>query len=284
VADDVNITGLMARLRQNDRERFQTALFAPASRRESLFALYLFNYEMARIRELVSEPLLGRIRLQWWRDSVAEIYDGRPWRRHEALLPLGGAILARDLSRVHFDRLIDAREADMADEPPASLAALEAYAEGTSGSLVLLALEALGVRDPAATAVGKDIGVAYALAGLLRAVPFHARARRLYLPADLLAASGRDLARELYDLKPSPALLPVVAAVAARARARLAAARARRHEMPRSALPALLPGVLAKRALDRLARAGNDVFAPRLLRPNGVSVARLTLAAWVNRY
>ena len=69
-------------MRHHDRDRFQTALFAPAERREALFALYAFNYEIARVREAVREPMLGQIRLQWWREAIAAAYAGEPPRRH----------------------------------------------------------------------------------------------------------------------------------------------------------------------------------------------------------
>src|SRR5262249_34745939 len=156
----------------------------------------------------------GRMRLQWWRESLDAIYEGRPVRRHQVVEPLAAAIRTLGLSRMHFDLLIDTREADLADEPPASLAALEDYAAGTASPLVLLALEALGQRDDAAQAAGREIGIAYALAGLLRAVSFHAQARRLYLPADLVAASGLDVHRDLFELKSTPPLRQVVATVA----------------------------------------------------------------------
>jgi len=66
-----------AELRRGDRDRFLTALFAPADRREALFALYAFNLELARIRESVSQPMLGLIRLQWWRDGLDAIFRPR---------------------------------------------------------------------------------------------------------------------------------------------------------------------------------------------------------------
>jgi len=197
----------MARLvRRHDRDRFLTALFAPAQARESLYALYAFNYEVAKTRESVRETMLGRIRLQWWREAVAAIYDGGPIGHHEVTGPLAEAVAAHGLTRAHFDALIDAREADLDDRPPPSLASLEAYAAATSGSLVLLALEALGVRGPDAEEAGRGIGIAYALAGLLRAVPFHAGARRLYLPADLIDAAGIDVERGIFSRNRSPAL------------------------------------------------------------------------------
>ena len=59
-------------LRRQDPDRYLTALFAPADRRPDLFSLYAFNLELARARESVSEPIMGRMRLQWWRDALAE--------------------------------------------------------------------------------------------------------------------------------------------------------------------------------------------------------------------
>jgi NADH dehydrogenase [ubiquinone] 1 alpha subcomplex assembly factor 6 len=275
----------LARLvRRHDHDRFLTALFAPAGSREALLALYAFNYELARTREVVSEPMLGRIRLQWWRDALDAVYAGAAPRRHEVVAPLAAVIRRRSLARAHFDALIDAREADLADEAPASLAALEAYAEASSVRLVLLALEVLGEGGEAAQAAGRAVGIAYALSGLLRAVPFHARARRLYLPRDLVEAAGLEIERGLFELKPSPALSRVVEGVAARALAHLAAAQALRPKLSRAALPALLPAVLARADLARLARAGYDPFAPRVARPDPWRSWRLALASLRGRY
>ena len=149
---------------------------------------------------------------------------------------------------------------------------------------MLLALEILGVSEGPALAADRDIGIAYALAGLLRAVPIHARARRVYLPGDLVATAALDLPRGLFALKSSPALRQVVAEVAAAAARRLAAARAERHRVPRAALPGLLPGVLAGRALRRLARAGHDPFAPGFAAPDGGAALGLMLAMLRRRY
>ncbi len=96
-------------------------------------------------------------------------------------------IRERGLTRAHLDRLIEAREADFDEEPPAALAGLEDYAEGTSSQLVYLALEALGVRDAAAVEAGRHVGIAYALSGLLRAMPYLAARGRPIVPLDIAA-------------------------------------------------------------------------------------------------
>src|SRR5579862_6081013 len=97
-------------VRAHDRDRYQTALFAPAGRREALFALYAFNYEVARIREIVTQPMLGQIRLQWWREAIEAAYAGGPVRPHEVAAPLTTVIRGGALTREYFDRLIDMRE------------------------------------------------------------------------------------------------------------------------------------------------------------------------------
>src|SRR6184192_565741 len=97
------LSPVAALVRRHDRDRYQTALFAPADRREALFALYAFNYEIARVRELVSQPMLGQIRLQWWREAVAAAFAGAPSRQHEVAQPLSAVIADHRLTRAHFD-------------------------------------------------------------------------------------------------------------------------------------------------------------------------------------
>src|SRR5689334_20676146 len=93
------LSPLAALVRRHDRDRYQTALFAPADRRDALFALYAFNYEVARVRENVSQPMLGQIRLQWWREVIAASYAGAPARRHEIVQPRVATITVFGLSR-----------------------------------------------------------------------------------------------------------------------------------------------------------------------------------------
>src|SRR5271157_2668701 len=69
------LSPVAALVQRHDRDRFQTVLFAPAARREALFALYAFNYEIARVRESVTEPMIGQIRLEWWRESIAAAFE-----------------------------------------------------------------------------------------------------------------------------------------------------------------------------------------------------------------
>jgi len=266
-------------VRQHDRDRFQTALFAPADRREALFALYAFNYEIARIREAVREEMLGRIRLQWWREAVEAAYAGRPPRRHDTVEALGEAIDRYDLTQAHFETLIEAREADLAGTPPPTLAALEDYCEASSGRLVQLASEALDFRGEAASAVSCGVGIAYALAGLLRAMPYHAAEGRSYLP-DEFAVDPADYRKRL----PTTGLRRAVAAIAGAAERHLTAARAHHRAIPRSARAAFRPATIASRYLRKLKRAENDPFNPVLSAPDPLQSWRLFAASLRGRF
>jgi len=246
-------------VRGNDHDRYLTALFVPADRREAVFALYAFNAEVARTREAVSEPILGQIRLQWWREALDGIYRGEV-REHPVVEGLSEAVNRYGLDRAHFDALLDARADDLDDAPPADLAALEAYAGATSGTLSTLAMAMLGFTDGAPSRTAHLVGTAWALIGLMRAVGFHAQTQRLYLPDELIQGHSVDR-RTLFDLKPSPALSHVVREVTVRAADLLAEARSLKGEVPRAARRGLLLAVLADRHLADIARAGYDPFA-----------------------
>ncbi len=278
-----SVLPLAALLRLHDRDRFQTALFAPAERREALLALYAFNYEIARVRETVTEPMLGQIRLQWWREVVAAAFAGEPPRHHLVAVPLTAAIRDCRLTRAHFDRLIDTRERDLVDEAPADLAALEDYAEGTSAPLVQLALELLAVRRPDADETARQVGIGYALAGLLRAMPFHAAAGRCFIPDEMAGRVGLDPG-DYAGRRSTPAVRAAVCEIAAAAIRHLRAARERRVTIPRAGLAAVLPAIVADRFLGRLRRADHDPFAPGLAASDGWQSWRLAAAALFNRF
>jgi NADH dehydrogenase [ubiquinone] 1 alpha subcomplex assembly factor 6 len=247
-------------VRRHDRDRFQTALFAPSADREALLALYAFNYEVARVRESVREQMLGQIRLQWWREAIAAAYSGGPVRRHEIVEAVTAAIRERNLGRAPFDRLIDTRERDLDDSPPPTMAVLEEYAEGSSATLIYLALEVLRAGTPAAQEAARHVGIAYALAGLIRAMPVHAQTGRTFIPADIAAETGLDPG-DYAALRATPALRRAAETIAVASRHHLAAARRLRRDVPKAALPALLPARIAETALQRLERAGFDPFA-----------------------
>ena len=231
-------------VRRRDPDRYFSALFAPAGKRTFLFALYAFNYEVARIGESVREPMLAEIRLAWWREAVEGARAGKP-RDHPVVRALAETLAANDLPEDVFERIIAARSFDAAQERFADVGALEDYADATSGSIMRLAARLLGeTLDGAA----REAGIAYALAGLLRSIPFHAARGKLYLPADMMR-DARLTADKVFAGQGGEKLKKVKGEVASRARAHLAAAR--KLAKPREALPAFLPAALVPLYLKR---------------------------------
>jgi phytoene/squalene synthetase len=241
--------GPEALVAKGDPERWRTVMAAPEAARPGLFALYAFNLEIARAPWATSEPLLAEIRLQWWRDAVDEIYDGRTPRRHEVVEPLAAAITAADLPQRLFVEMIAARGLDARREVPADEAALGLYIDHTAGHLMELAARHLGAEG-AALPVVRDFARGAGTAALLRALPE-------------LRARGRD---------PLPPDLSVTA-LARDGHAAIARARAHRGRVPRAAAPALLPGWQAERVL---ATAAAD---PGAVTAGGLEVAEIRARA-----
>ena len=270
-------------VKREDHDRFLTAVFAPDGPRDGLMALYAFNAEVAKVRESVSENLIGQMKLQWWRDVIAAVYEGKAVPQGNPVVQaLAETITKYALSREHFEALLDARARDMADDSPQDVMELEAYAEGTSARLTLLGLEVLEARDAASMATGKHVGIAWALTGLLRAVLFHARANRFLLPQNLMAAENLT-SHDLQESRNAAKIAVVVEQIARTARAHIDKARNYRKQVDKRALPVLLPATLADAYLKGLEKRGFDVFDPRhvLQRP---AAARLAWNAWRGVY
>ncbi len=177
-------------LRGQDPDRFYACLFAPEDKRGSLHALYAFSLELARIREIVSEPMLGEIRMQWWRDALSGEARG-----DVSANPVAAALLDTvaiyDLPLQALRDLIEGRAFDLYDDPMPTRFDLEGYCGETSSALIRLAsLVLMGGNEPGGADACGHAGVAFAITGLLRALPWHVARGQLYLPADMLARHG----------------------------------------------------------------------------------------------
>ncbi|MGK7869422.1 squalene/phytoene synthase family protein [Falsiroseomonas sp. E2-1-a20] len=242
--------------RKHDPDRYLAALFAPAERREALFALIGFNHELARAREATTTQIAALIRLQWWRDAVAEAAAGQPARRHEVAEPLHAAIRSGALDPSDLTALVDAREAEADPEGIPTREAFGAWLRAGAGGFAVAAGRLLGAPDAALPALQRR-GALVGMAGVLRSIPAHSAQGRCLLPQDSLAEAG--LNAEGVVAQPAVAE-PLRRAMAEEGGAMLA--RERQVALPRQALAAALPAVLAGRDFRRMA-AGRDVPATR---------------------
>lgn len=242
--------------REGDPDRALAALFAPREARADLLALVAFNVELARIAEQVSEPELGAIRLQWWRDAVERAGAGEA-TGHPVADALGATLRERKLSRQRIGAMIDARAFDIATRVMPGWASLGAYLRDTAGSLFALGAECLGARGPSLDQAAAKAGLAYGLTGLMRALPVHAARGRLDLPQDALLRHGTSPDAVLAG-KTSEGLLAVLAELRDRAKTALAEARNHVAKLDRRAQTAFLPLCLVEPYLAALAREGRD--------------------------
>jgi len=247
-----------ALVRAADKDRFLATLFAPAERRGALFALYAFNVEIARVRDAIRDPIAGEIRLQWWSEALAGAGRG-----DVAANPVAAALLATvaqyGLSIGLLRGILEARRFDLYDEPTATLAELENYADGVSCNLVRLTMRILGA-DSAPDMLAMAAGQAQAIAGLLKALPAHAARGQLYVPLEILQRHGADRTAALSG-PATPPLRAALAELRGVARDHLARGRDLIDKAPPACIPALLPVALVGATLDRMERPDYDPFA-----------------------
>ncbi|GAB4149419.1 MAG: squalene/phytoene synthase family protein [Sphingomonadales bacterium] len=251
-------------VRDGDHGRYLTALYAPARARPWLLALYAFNLELAHVRAAVSEPLLGEIRLTWWRETVDGVYAGMP-RAHPVAQALAAAVAATSPPRTLFDAMIDGRMLELDGAALAQDQALLDHADMTGGATqALAAWLALG-NDPGtqASAAARAVGRAWALVGLVRAIGFQARLGGASVPDSFWHGQNIDPAR-LYRGAIAPEIQAIAKRLADQAGSALTAARQACPRPDPALLPALLPAVLAADYLRRFARWDYDVRHPGL--------------------
>lgn len=250
-------------VRDADRDRYLATLFAPAEHRDALLALYAFNVEIARVRDLAREPMPGEIRLQWWREALEGRRDTEA-AAHPVAASLRKALARYGLSADPLQALIDAHTFDLYDEPMASLRAFDDYAENTRAGLFDMATAILGGLTPEAQVLNRHAGIAYAVAGLLANLPRHVARRQLYVPQELLGRHG-IVPEAVFARENSEGLRGALADLRAHAREHLAAGLRAIQSVPATALPALLPVATVGATLRKNEQAGADPFQPQPL-------------------
>jgi phytoene synthase len=245
-------------VRQADRDRYLAALFAPAEHRDGLFALYAFNIEIARVRDLARAPMPGEIRLQWWR----EVLSGERQGEGESN-PVSAALLDA-LKRYGFVaapllELIDAHTFDLYDEPMGTVDSLELYSIRTQSPLLAMAAGMLNQSAALPDNFTLDASIAAATMKVLTDLPRNASRRQLYVPLDVLEKHKVNI-EDVFAGQTTPALRDALADMRSLVRDHLAKA----GETLSAALPQIMPAFLSlaiiEPALKRMDRPDYDPF------------------------
>jgi phytoene synthase len=206
-----------------DPLRFRAAMAAPVAARKILFPLYAFNVEVARAPWVTQEAMIAEMRLQWWRDALEEIAEGRTVRKHEVVDALAD-VLDVEGARC-LAGLIAARRWDIYKDPFEDATHFDDYINATSGHLIWTAARLLGDADESAR---RDFALGAGIANILQAVP-------------ALSAQGRQV---LIDDSEA-----AIAALATRAMGKLDAAKSARRTVSKASGAAMLTGYHARAVL-----------------------------------
>ncbi|MGU3576844.1 phytoene/squalene synthase family protein [Brucellaceae bacterium C25G] len=177
-------------VRQADKDRYLSLLYAPEEKRGALAALYAFNVEIARIRDVAKDALPGEVRLQWWRDLINGAGHGAT-ESHPVAAALMAAIKQYALPVHVFDAYCEARIFDLYNDPMPSRHDLEGYCGETASILIQMAALILDANAaPDFSEASGHAGVAQSVTGLLRLMPLHRARSQIYMPADIMLAVG----------------------------------------------------------------------------------------------
>lgn len=263
MADEIkDAAGFCADLvRTHDFPRYASTLFLPSVHRRPMLAIHAFNVEISRVRDQVSQPLPGEMRLQWWTDLLAGQghggIEGNPvaaelmWTLRNWRLPLE-----------RLEQLIIEHEFDLYNDPMPSLSALEGYANDTASTLFMCCARILVRPSEAIDHVARHAGLAYGMIDVLNKLPQDTARRQLFLPQQFLLQHGSSV-EEVFSGKQTPQSRAAVDDLVVEAKKHLKTAMALLADVPQEVRPAFLPLALVRRDIKRLERRDNDPFAPR---------------------
>lgn len=245
-------------VREADRDRYLATLFAPSDRRDALFALYAFNIEISRVRDVAREPMPGEIRLQWWREVLEGQRDGEA-AAHPVASTLMEGLKRHAIKPERLTGIVDAHSFDLYDEPMATLDDLDNYAVMTQSALLDVAIGILGGGGPEAMMLVRGAGIAATVTDILVNLRKHVSRRQMFVPLEVLDRHGVNI-DEVYAGKTSDALKTALAEMRRHARRQMSAARSEAAQVPQQILPALLPLALIGPTLKPMDRRGYEPF------------------------
>ena len=121
-------------VKAGDPDRFDVTVLAAENVQKILWPLYAFNVEVTRAPWVTQEPMIAEIRLQWWRDALAEIREGKQVRAHAVTVPLADVLDAE--GAMVLDKLVEARAWDIYADAFPNRESFDAYIDATYGNLI----------------------------------------------------------------------------------------------------------------------------------------------------
>ncbi|GMH32690.1 hypothetical protein BSKO_00524 [Bryopsis sp. KO-2023] len=269
LSDDLKVSfaNCVNLVRTHDYENYIWCMQLDKVDRPAVLAIRAYNVETSLIAERVTKggAMLREMRYKWWDDTISAIYKGNP-PDHPVAKALASVIETRHLTRYRLKKIASTRAKDAVRQgPPETLASIEDYVDGTTGQMMLLQMEAVGVGDVATGEATQFAGKAVGLTSLLRGSIHHAQQGSSYLPKDICDAHGVYMSIMMRG-EASDGVRQVVKEVATRAKGYIEQARGLMDDIPKKARPLLLPVTVADMYLDALEKREFNVFDPEWTR------------------
>lgn len=263
-------------VKRDDSDRYLLSLFAPGSEQAHAWTALAFNQEIAKVRDTVTEPMLAEIRLQWWHDVISEIEEGRV-REHPVVQGLNSFLQAKPYAHALLLDTLNARQMDILGHGPADIDSLLQYAHKVGGSVQKLFTVASFKHKPSPEAynIAEIVGEAWALIGLVRALPFQWQSGSGILNESMPDGMATPDTNEAWQ-KLQPVLLKMIE----KASMAIQQTRIKRSQLLRQERGVLLPIVLLKLYLKKLEQVSNNPFK---LSPNANPDTKHIIALfWAN--
>ena len=170
---------------QSGSSFYYSFLFLPPERRRAITALFAFCREVDDVVDECTDVSVARVKLAWWRNEVAAMYNGAP--QHPVAQALVPVVRTFNLPQPRLQEIIDGMEMDLTQRRYADFAALELYCYRVASVVGLLSAEIFGYSNPDTLKYAENLGMAFQLTNIIRDVGEDARRDRVYLPLDELA-------------------------------------------------------------------------------------------------
>ena len=248
-------------VRGHDFARYASTLFVSPDERRALLGLYAFNVEIVRVRDQITQPLPGEVRLKWWSEVLAGEGDGGV-EGNPVVSELLLAIRHFRLPTDPLTRLIFEHQFDLYNDPMPTLAALEGYVADTSSTLFALAARIAAAASAEIDHAARHAGLAQGFTQVIAALPRDAARRQLFVPVQLLAKQGIGV-EAIFAAKETPPVRAALDQLIGEARLHLDTALSLLADIAPQARATFLPLAVVQRDLGRMSRADSDPFVPR---------------------
>lgn len=258
-------------LKRYDYPSYLLSTFQTPRSLDSYLALRALNVDLALIPDNVSNPVVGKMRYQFWTETIDKAFRGVPPAQPVAVLLNHVLEEGVQLTKPYILRMIAERERRIDNMTFPTLSALESYSEKTYSTLLYLQLESLNVRRPAVDDIAQHIGLAMGITSILRGFPYFISKKTVTIPTDV-CTSNNLRQEDLLRRRDVPGLSDAIFEVATRANDHLISAKVKIRDLKESpeitsaVKGVFLNGVPSKLFLERLEGFDFDATEPKLMK------------------